>query len=47
MLSSSTNGFMTPISFKNPGFAKGDKLRIKVRDVKNPDITGECDVVLQ
>jgi hypothetical protein len=41
------NGFMSPIYFKNPGFAKGDKLTIKVRDVKNPAITGECDVVLQ
>lgn len=41
------NGYMTPIYFKNPGFAKGDKLTIKVRDVKNPAITGECDVVLQ
>jgi hypothetical protein len=41
------NGFMTPIYFKNPGFAKGDRLTIRVRDVKNPAITGECDVVLQ
>lgn len=41
------NGFMTPIYFKNPGFAKGDKLAIKVRDVKNPDITGEVEVILQ
>ena len=40
-------GFMTPIYFKNPGFAKGDKLTIKVRDAKNPAITGECEVVLQ
>jgi len=40
-------GYMTPIYFKNPGFAKGDKLTIKVRDVKNPAITGDCDVVLQ
>lgn len=39
-------GFMTPLYFKNPGFAKGDKLTIKVRDVKNPKITGECDIVL-
>jgi hypothetical protein len=41
------NGFMTPIYFKNPGFAKGDKLTIKVRDVKNPAVSGECEVVLQ
>jgi hypothetical protein len=39
-------GFMTPLYFKNPGFAKGDKLTIKVRDIKNPEITGECDIVL-
>lgn len=41
------HGFISPIYFKNPGFAKGDKLTIKVRDLKNPAITGECDVVLQ
>jgi hypothetical protein len=40
-------GYMTPIYFKNPGFAKGDKLTIKVRDVKNPALTGECEVVLK
>jgi hypothetical protein len=40
------HGFMTPIYFKNPGFAKGDKLTIKVKDVKNPALTGECEVVL-
>jgi hypothetical protein len=41
------NGFMTPLYFKNPGFAKGDKLTIRVRDAKNPLITGECEVALQ
>jgi len=40
------NGFLTPLYFKNPGFAKGDRLTIKVRDAKNPALTGECDVVL-
>jgi hypothetical protein len=40
------NGFMTPLYFKNPGFAKGDKLLIKVRDAKDPQIAGECDIVL-
>lgn len=40
-------GFMTPIYFKNPGFAKGDTLTVKVRDAKNPALTGECDVVLK
>lgn len=43
----SLNGFMTPIYFKNPGFAKGDKLTIKVRDIKKPEITGQCEVVLR
>jgi hypothetical protein len=41
------DGFMTPLYFKNPGFAKGDRLTIKVRDVKNPEITGECEVILK
>ncbi len=41
------NGFITPIYFKNPGFAKGEKLTIKVKDLKNPALNGECDVVLQ
>lgn len=40
------HGFMTPLYFKNPGFAKGDRLQIKVRDAKDPAISGECDVVL-
>lgn len=40
------HGFMTPLYFKNPGFAKGDRLLIKVRDVKDPGIAGECDVIL-
>jgi hypothetical protein len=40
------HGFMTPLYFKNPGFAKGDRLLIKVRDAKDPGITGECDVIL-
>jgi len=40
-------GFLTPLYFKNPGFAKGDTLTIKVRDKKNPELIGECDVVLK
>ena len=40
------NGFLTPMYFKNPGFAKGDKLTIKVRDTKNSQFSGECEVVL-
>lgn len=43
----SFDGFVTPIYFKNPGFAKGDTLTIKVRDRKDPSITGECEVVLK
>jgi hypothetical protein len=39
-------GFQTPLYVKNPGFAKGDKLIFKVRDVKNPNLTGECTVTL-
>lgn len=40
------HGFVTPVYFKNPGFAKGDKLTIKVRDANDASITGECEVVL-
>jgi hypothetical protein len=40
------NGFLSPLYFKNPGFAKGDRLIIKVRDKKNPELAGECEVVL-
>jgi len=43
----SFRGFLTPVYFKNPGFAKGDTLTIRVRDVKDPAITGECEVVLE
>ena len=39
-------GFLTPLYFKNPGLAKGDRLTIKVRDLKNPALAGECEVVL-
>lgn len=39
-------GFMTPLYFKNPGFAKGDRLLIRVRDAKDPGVVGECDVIL-
>ena len=39
-------GFQTALYFKNPGFSKGDKVLIKVRDHKNPGLTGECGVVL-
>ena len=40
-------GFRTKCYFKNPGFEKGDKLTIKVRDKKNPDMTGEVEVTLK
>jgi hypothetical protein len=39
-------GFLTPLYFKNPGLAKGDTLVIKVRDKKNPELVGECEVTL-
>ncbi len=39
-------GFQTPLYFKNPGFVKGDKIFIKLRDDKNPQFVGECEVVL-
>ena len=39
-------GFLTPLYFKNPGFAKGDQLTIKVRDKKDPELAGECEVIL-
>ena len=40
-------GFSTKCYFKNPGFEKGDKLTIKVRDKNNPQITGEVEVTLK
>lgn len=39
-------GVRTRIYFRNPGFQKGDELVIKVKDRKNPEITGICGVVL-
>ncbi len=39
-------GFRTKAYFKNPGFKKGDKLTIRVWDKKNPNLKGECSVVL-
>ena len=40
-------GFRTKLYFKNPGFKKGDKLTIKVRDKKNPQLTGEVEVTIE
>jgi hypothetical protein len=40
-------GFMTKCYFKNPGFKKGDKITIKVRDKNNPQLVGEVEVVLK
>jgi hypothetical protein len=40
-------GFETPLYLKNPGLAKGDKLTFIVRDRKDPNLTGECEVVLK
>jgi hypothetical protein len=39
-------GFRTKCYFKNPGFAKGDTFIIRVRDKKNPEMTGEVTVTL-
>jgi len=40
-------GFRTKCYFKNPGFKKGDKLILKVRDKKDANLTGEVEVVLK
>jgi len=40
-------GFKTRLYFKNPGFKKGDTVLFKVKDKKNPELTGECAVVLK
>jgi hypothetical protein len=37
-------GFKTRCYFKNPGFKRGDKLILKVRDKKDPQLTGEVEV---
>lgn len=39
-------GFRTKAYFKNPGFKKGDKVTFKVWDKKNPNTTGQVDVVI-
>lgn len=39
-------GFRTKLYFKNPGFKKGDKITFKVRDKKNPNLTGEVQVTI-
>jgi hypothetical protein len=40
-------GFATKCYFKNPGFEKGDKLLVKVRDKKDPEIAVEVEVTLK
>jgi hypothetical protein len=40
-------GARTTMYFKNPGFQKGDQLVIKVKDHKNPELTGFCAVALE
>ncbi len=40
-------GFRTKCYFKNPGFEKGDKVTIKVRDKKDPKISSEVEVTLK
>lgn len=39
-------GFATKLYFKNPGFKKGDRLTIKVRDKKNPQLEGAVEVTI-
>ena len=39
-------GFRTKVYFKNPGFKKGDKLTFKVWDKKDPNVSGQIEVVL-
>jgi hypothetical protein len=39
-------GFQTLLYFKNPGFKRGDTFKLKVRDLKDPAIAGEVDVIL-
>jgi hypothetical protein len=39
-------GFRTKCYFKNPGFKKGDKIILKVRDKKDARLTGEIAVIL-
>jgi hypothetical protein len=40
-------GFRTKVYFKNPGFKKGDKVTFKVWDKKDPNVSGQVDVVLE
>jgi hypothetical protein len=40
-------GFRTELYFKNPGFKKGDQILIKVRDRKDPTLTGEVAAILK
>jgi hypothetical protein len=40
-------GFRTKCYFKNPGFAKGDKLIIRVTAKNNPAFSGEVEVTLK
>jgi len=40
-------GFKTRLYFQNPGFKKGDSVLFKVKDKKDPELTGECAVVLK
>jgi hypothetical protein len=42
----SFTGFRTKAYFKNPGFKKGDKVTFKVWDKKDPNVTGQVDVVI-
>ncbi len=42
----SFTGFRTKLYFKNPGFKRGDKITFKVRDKKDPNLTGEVQITI-
>ncbi|HOI44685.1 MAG TPA: hypothetical protein PLX50_03630 [Candidatus Aminicenantes bacterium] len=44
---SGTMGFRSKLYFKNPGFKKGDRLVIRVRDRKTPEFEAGCAVILE
>jgi hypothetical protein len=40
-------GFRTKFYFKNPGFQKGDEIILKVKDKKDPELSGSVAVILK
>lgn len=43
----SNQGFRTKFYFKNPGFQKGDEIILKVKDKKDPELSGSVAVILK